>query len=263
MFKHCILTVGYSEEWENAFDLLPEIVERLGIQQLTLAFIVELHRRKRLEDSDEAIRGRLQKLQEQLSAKLGLPIELHIGHGFPASEVANLATRLKADGIIAINRSHSVTRDSFIGNVAVNLARVARVPLIVIPSDAEQRGCDSPLLFGTDGSEAAGDAEKVFERFLANTSKSYIVWVKGDHDDDHDEERVQPILHRFEETYGQVEARRITGDATEKLASFGEQEKVGLIIIGKRGSTPIADLMAGSTAEGLARKARNPLLIIP
>lgn len=263
MLKHCILTVGYSEEWERAFDLLPEIVARLGITQLTLAFVVELHRRRRLEDSDDAIRGRLQKLQQQLHDKLGLPVELHIGHGFPASEVSSLATKIKADGIIAINRSHSVTRDSFIGNVAVNLARVARVPLIIIPSDATPRSADAALLFGTDGSDAARNAEKFFERLLGETTKSYIVWIKSDHDDDHDEERVRPILHRFEETYGQVEARRITGDSAEKLASFGEQEEVGMIIIGKRGNTPLADLMAGSTAEGLARKARNPLLIVP
>ncbi len=263
MLKHCILSVGYSEEWESAFDLLPELVKRLEISQLTLAFVVELHRRRRIEDSDEAVRGRLQKLQRKMQEKLGIPVEIHIGHGFPASEVSSLANRIKADGIIAVNRSHSVTRDAFMGNVAVNLARVARVPLLVIPSDAQPRAADSPILFGTDGSESSGNAEKIFEKLLGETSKSYILYIKGDHDDEHDEERVQPVLHRFENTYGQVEARRITGDSTEKLASFGKQEEVGLIIIGKRGSTPLADLMAGSTAEGLARKARNPLLIVP
>lgn len=263
MLKHCILSVGYSEEWERAFDLLPEIIQRFGIRQLTLAFIVELHRRRKLEDSDEAIRGRLQKLQERMQAELGVEVDIHIGHGFPASEVSSLAARIKADGIIAINRSHSVTRDTFLGNVAVNLARVARVPLLIIPSDATPRAANAPILFGTDGSAAASNAERTFESLLGETTKSYIVWIKSDHDDDHDEERVQPVLHRFENTYGQVEARRITGDSTEKLASFGEQEEVGLIIIGKRGQTPLADLMAGSTAEGLARKARNPLLIMP
>lgn len=82
-----------------------------------------------------------------------------IRHGFPASELSAAARKIKADGIIALNRNHSASRAALFGNVVLNLARVSTVPVVVIPSDAELARDDSPLMLATDGSDSSRNAQ--------------------------------------------------------------------------------------------------------
>lgn len=263
MLKHCVLSVDYSDKWDKIFAQLPGIVSLLGIERLTLVHVVETHNRQKLEDNDAAVAHHLRKIEERLRPELNVELDQLIRHGFPASELAAAARKLNADGIIALNRNHSAGRAVFFGNVVLNLTRVSSVPVVVIPADAEPAVADSPLMLATDGSDSSRNAQRAFEKMLKTIDHGFVVWIKDDDDDDHDEERVQPVLKHFAETYPKVQSRRIMGDPAEKLVSFSEQEHVALLIIGKRGNTPIAELMVGSTAEAVARASRRPVLLIP
>lgn len=263
MLKHCVLSVDYSDKWDRIFDQLPGIVSLLGVERLTLVHVVETHNRQKLEDNDAAVAYHLRRIEERLRPELNVETEHLVRHGFPASELAAAARKLHADAIIALNRNHSAGRAVLFGNVVLNLTRVSSVPVVVIPADAEPAVADSPLMLATDGSDSSRNAQRAFEKMLGTVDHGFVVWIKDDDDDDHDEERVQPVLKHFAETYPKVQSRRIMGDPAEKLVSFSEQEHVALLIIGKRGNTPIAELMVGSTAEAVARASRRPVLLVP
>lgn len=263
MLKHCILSVDYSAEWDKIYGLLPEVVKLLDVQRLTLVHVVETHNRRQPDDSDSAVAYHLDRVGQRLQTELSVQVDHLVRHGFPASELAAAARKLNADGIIALNRHHSAGRAVFFGNVVLNLARVSTVPVIVIPADAEHARADSPLMLATDGSDSSRNAQRAFEQMLTRIDHGFVVWVKDDDDDDHDEERVQPVLKTFAETYPKVHSKRIIGHPAEKLVSFAEQEQVALLIIGKRGNTPITELMVGSTAEAVARASRRPVLLVP
>ncbi|QIB49882.1 universal stress protein [Pseudomonas sp. OIL-1] len=263
MLKHCVLSVDYSEKWDKIFDHLPGIIKLLGVERLSLTHVVETHNRKRLEDNDSAIAHHLEKIEKRLQTELDVQVDHVVRHGFPAAELAAAARKLNADGIIALNRNHSAGRAALFGNVVLNLTRVSSVPVVVIPADAEQAVADSPLMLATDGSDSSRNAQRAFEKMLSRIDHGFVVWIKADDDDDHDEERVQTVLKHFAETYPKVQSRRIMGDPAEKLVSFAEQEHVALLIIGKRGNTPIAELLVGSTAEAVARASHRPVLLMP
>lgn len=264
MLKHCVLSVDYSQEWDKTLVHLPALITWLKIERLTLVHVVETHKRRHIEDSDAAVSNRLAKLAEKLQSERNVTVDHQLRHGFPASELAAVARKVEADGIIALNRSHSAARANVFGSVITNLTRVARVPLIVIPSDAKAIDQDSPIVLATDGSDSGRNAQRAFEDMMRTASRGVVVWVKADDDDEHDEERVQPILKHFETNHSKVEPRRIVGDdPAERIVSAAEEAAAGLIIIGKRGNTPLAELVTGSTAEAVARTSKVPVLLVP
>lgn len=263
MLKHCILSVDYSEKWEKIFEHLPGVITLLGVERLSLTHVIETHHRPRLEDNDSAIAHHLEKIAKRLHTELNVQVDQVIRHGFPASELAAAARKIHADGIIALNRNHSAGRAALFGNVVLNLTRVSTVPVVVIPADAERVPDDSPLMLAIDGSDSSRNAQRAFEKMLARIDHGFVVWVKDDHAEGHDEERVQPVLQQFTDNYPKVESRRLSGDPAEKLVSFASQEQVALLIIGKRGNTPITELMVGSTAEAVARASHCPVLLVP
>lgn len=53
------------------------------------------------------------------------------------------------------------------------------------------------------------------------------------------------------------------GSASRNIIEFAEQEDVGLIFMGTRGEGMIKNLLLGSTAHAVARRAKRLLLLMP
>ena len=263
MLKHCILSVDYSDEWDKIYDHLPPLIRLLGIEKLTLVYAVEPQKRHRLVDDDVAVNSRLERLSQQLSDKLGTSTAHEVRHGFPASELSAAASKHQADGVIALNRSHSSGRASLFGNAVMHLIRVARVPVLVIPYDGKPAERGAPLVLAVDGSNAGRNAQRVFEQMVPSAQSSKVVWVKDDDGDEEDEKRMQPILDDYESRFRNLESRRIIGNPGEKIASYADHQDAALLVIGKRGETPIEELLVGSTAEAVARSSHRPVLLVP
>ncbi|SDR69033.1 Universal stress protein family protein [Halopseudomonas xinjiangensis] len=263
MLKHCILSVDYSDEWDKIYDHLPNLIQLLKIERMTLVYAVEPQKRHHLEDNDTAIDSRLRRLGDELSGKLGITADHEVRHGFPAAELSAAASKHEANAIIALNRSHSAGRAALFGNSVMHLARVSRVPVLVIPYDGKPGERNAPLVLATDGSDAARNAQRLFEGLAHAASGSKVVWVKDDDAGQHDEERMEPLLDDFQRRFKNLESKRIIGDPAEKLTAYADQESAALVIIGKRGNTPIPDLLVGSTAEAVARSSHRPVLLVP
>ncbi len=261
MLAHCILSVDYSADWNKTLDHLPAIKPLLGLERLTLVYVVETHKRPHIEGSGASAESRLKALSAQLNKDLGIGVDYEVRRGFAASEVLEAARKLKANGIITLNKSHSSGREFFLGNIAMNLARMTRLPLLMLSSDGAVVEPDAPILFATDGSTANRNAQNCFEAFMKQGGHGLAVWVDSDEHDD--AEAAQHVLNDLTGRYPHVAARRLKGTASREIADLSQDERAALVIIGKRGSTPIAELMLGSTAENIARACRQPVLLVP
>ena len=74
-------------------------------------------------------------------------------------------------------------------------------------------------------------------------------------------------LHRLEEPLKkeglQVTALLVQGPTVEKILHEAEQQKADLIVMGSHGHGALHDLLMGSVTEGVLRKNRCPLLLVP
>jgi nucleotide-binding universal stress UspA family protein len=261
MLKHCILAFDYSDSWQKTCDLLPPVLQLAGVQKLTLVYAVDTTRRNHAEDSEAAAGKHLEKLAGTLSAELNIPVGHDVRRGFAASELHEAARRHKADGLIVLNQSHSAGRALFLGNITLNLARLTHIPLLIIPADSSAIEPSGTILLATDGSRPAQVAQRAFERLLQTGRQGMVLTVETD-ESEHTgivNEQIAALISRHE----QVVARRTKGPAVREIVKTAEAEQAALVILGKRGTTPIQNLMIGSTAEGVARESRQPVLLIP
>ncbi|WP_185269076.1 universal stress protein [Halopseudomonas xiamenensis] len=261
MLKHCILGFDYSESWQKTCDRLPSVLQLAGVQRLTLVHVLDTTRRLNVEDSAAAAASHLKELSASLGAELGITVDYEVRQGFAASELHEAARRHKADGLIVLNQSHSAGHALFYGNITLNLARLTRLPLLILPASGPVMEPSAPVLLATDGSRPARVAQRAFEHFLSGGRHGLVLWVETEELDNVAtiNEQVADITSRHE----QVISRHVKGSAVREIVKTAETEQVALVILGKRGTTPIQDLMIGSTAEGVARESHQPVLLIP
>lgn len=257
MFEHCVLSVDYSDGWEKTLDHLPATVRLLGLTQVTLVHVIETHKRQHIEDSEGAIEGRLKKLAEQLASELDLKVDYRLRRGFTASELLDTARKVEADLVIALNRSHSSGHALFSGNIALNLARMTRVPLLILPTDSKVAEPDGVVMLATDGSASSQNAEKCFRAYMDSGHAGLVAWVdEGDID-------AGQMLDALGSEYSNLAVKRLKGSPGKEIVEAAQQEDVTLLLVGKRGATPISELPLGSVAEYIARESHNPTLLIP
>jgi nucleotide-binding universal stress UspA family protein len=261
MLKHCVLTVDYSGDWERTLDYLPGLLALLQCERLTLVHVVEVFKRRALQDAADVIEENLKDIAGRIGEQLQLAVDWEVRSGFAASQIVDVAKVRKADGIIALNRSHSSAREYFMGNIVLNLARLSHLPLVVISSDGVVATEAAPVMLATDGSDATRVARDWFERFVKAGRDGVAVWVDSDrHDDEAEAHRTLAVLTS---TYPNVSCRHLQGDAVSKLVEEAAELDVALLIIARRGTTPIEHLPIGKVAEGVVRKSRQPVLLLP
>ncbi|MEZ2743955.1 universal stress protein [Halopseudomonas bauzanensis] len=261
MLNHCILAFDYSDSWQKTCERLPPVLQLAAVERLTLVHVVDTTRRMNIEDSKAAAASHLNDLAGQLAGELGITVDYEVRSGFAASELHEAARRHKADGIIVLNQSHSAGRALFYGNITLNLARITHLPLLILPAGGPIAEPSAPILLATDGSRPAQVAQRVFERFLTGGRHGLVLWVETDEVDNTAviNEQIEELTQRHE----QVVARHVKGSAVREIVKAADAERVALVVIGKRGTTPIQDLMIGSTAEGVARESEQPVLLVP
>ncbi|MDO8861074.1 universal stress protein [Haliea sp. E1-2-M8] len=261
MLKHCVLTVDYSGDWARTLDYLPGLLALLQCEQLTLVHVVEVFKRKSGEDAPEVIEENLKDIAGRICDQLQIAVDWEVRSGFAASQIVDVAKLRQVDGIIALNRSHSSAREFFMGNIVLNLARLSHVPLVVVSSDGVVAAESAPVMLATDGSAATRVARDWFERFVKAGRDGVAVWVDSDrHDDEAEAHRTLAVLTS---TYSGVTCRHLQGNAVNKLVETADELNVALLVIARRGTTPIENLPLGRTAEGVVRKCRQPVLLLP
>lgn len=259
--KHGILAVDFSEGWELARRHLAPLVPYLGLERLTLVNVIPPQLREARKQELRGLRTRqLQELATGLAAEYKLPVEGRLAEGFIAATLLDVAAEAGANLVICANQSHSRARALFLGNVALNLARMSRLPLLILPVDSDT-DAEGPLLLATDGSDAAAGAERMFSA-LAGDHPAQVLWVDADTGES-DQPDAEPRLAELAERGGAIRALTLQGDPDELITETASKAGAALLIIGKRGWTPLPELPLGSTAEAVCRAARTPVLLVP
>ncbi len=261
MLKHCVLCVDYTEEWKCTLDYLPVFKSLLQLEKLTLVHVLESSRKQRAHDDPATLKIHLDGLAAELAGQLDIETDAVVLKGLVASEIINHAGKINADGIIALNYSHSASREVLMGNVVVNLARMTFLPLLVIARDGKVPAHDAPVLLGTDGSAANSNALACFEKFLEEGARGIAIWVDDDaHDDEEEAHRILAVLRG---KHSNVRTRQMKGSSVLRLIEAADEEEAALLLVGRRGTTPLQPLLIGSTTEALIRESRQPVLLIP
>jgi nucleotide-binding universal stress UspA family protein len=210
--------------------------------------------------TDPALRG------EPVIAKGAAgPILVDVGSG-----ASLLVTGTRGRGPIA---------DSLLGSVSTYCASHARVPVAVVPDEAPVEPEPGPILVGVDGSPGSAAA---------------LDWALAHAGDDDPITALQawdiPILTGYEgvaidptvvrdgalqtatgavaaacERAGvppsRVDTKVMEGDARILLRDQGEH--ASLVVVGRRGSSRIAQLLLGSVAASLVHRPTAPIVVVP
>ncbi|SFR41444.1 Nucleotide-binding universal stress protein, UspA family [Marinobacter daqiaonensis] len=262
MLSHMILSVDYSDGWEQAVKQLPALLIRLQVRKLTLTYVIETHRRRHVEDSDEAVERKLKDMARQLAEEWEVETDFELRHGFVASRIVELARHHEADGIICCNTHHSAGRELFMGNNAMNLARMTRLPLLVLPVDGRPSFTQSPVYLATDGSDCAERASALFHKLVEDGTEGRVIWVRPE-DAPSEADKVDEMVHTIANRKVNVHATIPRGRPAQELLHLIQEGQPALTLIGKRGTTPITEIALGHTAETVVRESHQPVLLMP
>ncbi|MFO8140948.1 MAG: universal stress protein [Marinobacter sp.] len=262
MLNHLVLTVDYTTEWEQAMEQLPALLQLLGTETITLTYVLQTHKRQHPDDTEGAANERLRRIGEKLSQSLGIKTDTRVLKGFVAQEVQALVKKLGADGVIACNRSHHAAKELFFGNTALNLARMTKVPLLIIPVQDQPASAEEEILLATDGSRASFNAQTLFEKLMSGKHTGRVVWVHSAEPEPADEATEQRI-NELAERHPGVHRNILIGRPVDQIIQTITETRPALTIMGKRGSTPIQEIMIGSTTEKVAAASPYPVLMMP
>ncbi|MFW5825577.1 MAG: universal stress protein [Marinobacter sp.] len=262
MLSHMILSVDYSDGWEQAVKQLPPLLKRLGVRKLTLSYVIEPHTRKHIEDSEGVVESKLREMAGKLAEAWGVETGYAIRHGFVASCLLELARHLDADGVICCNTHHSAGRELFMGNITMNLARMTRRPLLILPVEGQPSSDQAPLLLATDGSENASRALDLFRQLISEDQEGQVIWVRPD-DAPPEADKVDRLVHDIASSRSSVHARILSGRPARELLELIRNSQPALTLIGKRGNTPLEQLPIGHTSETVVRESLYPVLLMP
>ena len=262
MLNHCLLHVDYSDDWDQVPAYLPVMTKLLDMRHLTLVYVIETFRRRSEEDTEQARIKTLESLAEDMQEQLAITVDYKLCSGLVVAETRRVANMLKADGIITLNRSHSTGRELFLGNVALNFARMSHLPLLILPLDGEVPSLQAPVILAYDCSKFAEGANRQFAGLLEAGEKGIVIAV-DDPEYEPDSTHAGAPIETLVDRYGNAQFVQVSGHPIEEILSAADDAKSPLIVIGKRGNNPDKDMPLGHIAEGVARLSRRPVLLVP
>jgi nucleotide-binding universal stress UspA family protein len=236
---------------------------------------IEREIRKVRQDDVDAVVDRLRRG--------GLEAEGVIVPGRPATVVADEARRFAADLIVAGSRGHGPIASLVLGSVSAELVDHAPVPVLVV-----RRGTAGRVLFPTDGSPPALDAEKllttwsIFEGtpirvvsvadvprpWHSGLAPTMVVQVMDAYSRDLDYARAE------HETLAREAGRRIAaagrsvdtkmreGDAAAEIVDEAAEWPADLVVMGSRGLTGLSRFVLGSVARNVLQSSKSSVLIV-
>lgn len=236
---------------------------------------IEREIRKVRQDDVDAVVDRLRRG--------GLEAEGVIVPGRPATVVADEARRFAADLIVAGSRGHGPIASLVLGSVSAELVDHAPVPVLVV-----RRGTAGRVLFPTDGSPPALDAEKVLTTWSifegipirvvsvadvprpwhSGLAPTMVVQVMDAYSRDLDYARAE------HETLAREAGRRIAaagrsvdtkmreGDAAAEIIDEAAEWPADLVVMGSRGLTGLSRFVLGSVARNVLQSSKSSVLIV-
>jgi nucleotide-binding universal stress UspA family protein len=218
-----------------------------------------------------------------LLRKSGLDADGEVLRGRPATVLVDEARRFAADLVVAGSRGHGPIASLVLGSVSAELVDHAPCPVLVARRPEARR-----VLFASDGSLSASDAEEVLARWpvfdgtnlrvvsvaevirpwhtgLAPTIYRQVVdayrkdlaAAKSDH-----EAVAAGTADRLREAGRTVDAKLRVGDAAAEIVDEAASWNADLVVLGSRGLTGLSRLLLGSVARNVLQGTESSVLIV-
>ena len=264
MLKKILVAMDFSPAW-------PQLRQRLltlrewGADSLVLVHVLssrypavpeEGHR----EHYQQTLNNEAEALQQ-----LGFQVHVELRVGEPGSELVAASQAHDCEALLLGSSGHGHIHEFLLGSTVLDVARLTCRPLWLEPIGKQARGSDGgALLLATDGSPAATAAEAWFAWLRPHFSKAIAMTVIG-HGSGEGRERedLEQHLKLLGQDIPDVQIRIEQGHAQRRISALAEGLPAALTIIGKRGRNALQDLLMGSTAEGVCRATRLPVLLVP
>ncbi|MCC5858220.1 MAG: universal stress protein [Ectothiorhodospiraceae bacterium] len=274
MFEHVVIAAHFSSASAPLFESLKELKDR-GARELTLVDVLRAHdTAQQSEEHRTAAQNRLEEEKTELQ-RAGFKVNIELRTGQPAHELSTIA-RARGAGLILIgSRGEHYFREFMRGSTVLQLVRKTTTPVLLEPIEAEirkvsARGFDKVLL-ATDFSVHAAEAETMALELGKQATKLVFVHVVEDEEaeelgSEHAVRQAREKLQRLAEkaSGGPEPVTRVEqGLASRTIARVAEEEGCTMIVLGKRGRSPVRELLLGSTAQAVVRNATRSILMVP
>lgn len=268
MFEHIVVAADFSPAWEVLARQLPNL-RGWGCERLTLVHVLASHYPQAPAESH---RGHYQTRLDEAARALqqaGFAAEGRVEAGDPAATLVEVAREVGADCVLAGSHGHSTLREFFLGSTVLNLARLTPLPLLLLPIHARLPIPEQlrRVVLGSDCSQSARAAEAFFLALVDAGARGVAVCAmeRGSADDRaHEQHCAQAHVERLNQArLRPIDARIEHGVAPEVIVRTARDTRADLIVVGKRGHNRLRELLLGSTAEAVCRRAEIPVALIP
>lgn len=230
----------------------------------------------------QVLQGDIDNVVERLR-QAGIESEGVVLHGRPATVVADEAASFAADLIVVGSRGHGPIASLVLGSVSAELVDHAPSPVLVV-----RRATADRVLFATDGSRSALDAETLLTRWpvfesaairvvsvadvprpwhsgLAPTMVMQVTdaYAKDLERAKHDHETLaREASARIEASGRTVDSSVRVGDAAAQIIEEAAAWSADLVVLGSRGLTGLSRFVLGSVARNVLQGSESSVLIV-
>lgn len=198
----------------------------------------------------------------------GLPAsgDVCLAGGATADRIAAAAREYCADLIVMGALGASRWRELLVGGVAHAVVQLAPCPVLVVPRRTSP-GDLRRLVLGADGSAGAARAAELTSQLAARLGASVLVvhaseGSPADHEPDTIAAAGAEAVGRDRVAAVRVRAAGeagVAGALCAEAVEFG----AGMLVVGRRGRSPLGRLLLGGVSERLLHITPCPLLVVP
>jgi nucleotide-binding universal stress UspA family protein len=280
MFEQVVVGADFSSSGELVLRAVPGL-HSIGARRLHLVHVTGMrHPTLGMIEQLTEHRQRLESERAGLEAA-GFEVTTEVVMGDPPREIHRVAQECGASLIVMGSRSHSRSRDAFIGSVAWGVVAHASLPVLIYRVEAiraaYERGDGTPdfsierVLFATDLSESADRAFRCVEGVARDGSllSCTLLHVRGrtgsrSGSDEPERSALERLASRIQDVGGApVEVVICDGDPAVEIVRHAADRRDALIVMSSHGKGLIADALLGSVSKKVLRNAPGPVLLVP
>jgi nucleotide-binding universal stress UspA family protein len=278
MFRKILVCSDLSPASDLLLQCLGELVP-LGVKEAVLAHVLYVANTPGLEEGLAAEAAPHLERQKELLEAQGLKVSVEMPVGLPARTLAELAERQDVSLVLIGSHGKGILRAATLGSVSAKLIQMTGRPLLlsrIALLEGERcslvcRRLFEHILFATDFSETAERALGYVGLIARETgcpvTLLHVLETKGGRPPLAEEDArllLEAKKARLERKgAGRVAAELCAGDPAEVIVRKSQEGGFSLVAMGSQGKGPVKELLIGSVANDVARRAGVPVLLIP
>jgi nucleotide-binding universal stress UspA family protein len=136
--EHVLFPTDFSDNAERAFAYVEKVVE-CGAKRVTVLHVqdetkIGKHLAHRLEEFNATDTARMERLKDQLENTGATDVRIALTYGSPTSEILEHARENGVSFVIMGSQGRGFVREVLLGSVSHSVARLSRVPVLLVPA---------------------------------------------------------------------------------------------------------------------------------